>query len=102
MIFDINPQYYYTLDNADFSGITTEEPLFIGAVIHQANISVNEKGTEAGAATAVAMMAGAAPGPAPEPVSFVVDRPFSIAVHDSVTGTVLFVGRIADPTKRQR
>ena len=89
-------------DNADFSGITTEEPLFIGAVIHQANISVNEKGTEAGAATAVAMMAGAAPGPAPEPVSFVVDRPFSIAVHDSVTGTVLFVGRIADPTKRRR
>ncbi len=89
-------------DRADFSGITAEEPLFIGAVIHQANISVNEKGTEAGAATAVVMMAGAAPGPAPEPVSFVVDRPFSIAVQDSVTGTLLFVGRIADPTKRRR
>ncbi len=50
-------------DGADFTGMTTEEPLYIGAVIHQANITVDEAGTEAAAATAVVMDAGAAPNP---------------------------------------
>ena len=50
---------------ADFSGITSEVALAISAVIHQANIDVDEKGTTAAAATAVVMRATAAPG---EPV----------------------------------
>lgn len=82
-------------DAADFSGITTQEPLLVSAVIHQANIDVDEKGTEAAAATAVVMRASAAPG---EPVTLTVDRPFLFAVRDVETGAVLFLGRIADPS----
>jgi serine protease inhibitor len=81
-------------DRADFSGITAAEKLYIGAVIHQANISVDEKGTEAAAATAVVMKATAMPS---EPVALDVDRPFYFAVRDTASGAVLFLGRIANP-----
>lgn len=80
---------------ADFSGITTAEKLVISDVIHQANIDVDEKGTEAAAATAVVMRATAAPG---EPVTVHLDRPFLFALRDLQTGTVLFLGRVADPS----
>jgi len=83
-------------DDADFTGMTTQEPLYIGAVIHQANITVDEAGTEAAAATAVIMEAGAAPSE-DEPPVVVFDRPFLFAVRDTSTGAVLFQGRIADP-----
>jgi len=79
---------------ADFTGITTEERLFISAVIHQANIDVDEKGTTAAAATAVVMRAGSAPA---EPVTLTVDHPFLFALRDIPTGAVLFLGRITDP-----
>jgi serine protease inhibitor len=80
---------------ADFSGITTEERLYIGAVIHQANIDVDESGTEAAAATAIVMDGGAAPG---EPITLVVDRPFLFALRDTATGAIVFLGRITDPS----
>lgn len=83
-------------DRADFSGITTEEALFISAVVHQANIDVDEKGTEAAAATAVVMAASAA---VDGPVTFTVDRPFVFAIRDVETGSLLFLGRIVDPTR---
>ena len=78
---------------ADFSGITTAERLFISAVVHQANIDVDEAGTEAAAATAVVMAGAAAPS---ETVTLKVDRPFVFAVRDLETGAVLFLGRIVD------
>lgn len=80
---------------ADFSGITTAERLFISDVIHQANLDVDEKGTEAAAATAVVMRAGAAPA---EPVTLTVDRPFLFALRDTQTGAIVFFGRVTDPT----
>jgi serpin B len=83
---------------ADFSGITREEPLFIGAVIHKAFVAVDEHGTEAAAATAVAMRAGSAPRPE-EPVPFVADHPFLFLVRHRPTGAVLFLGRVADPAR---
>ena len=79
---------------ADFSGMTAEEELFVGFIIHQANITVDEKGTEAAAATAVGMRATSIPG---VPVDLVVDRPFIFAVRDTVTGAVVFMGRIGAP-----
>lgn len=82
---------------ADFTGMTTAEPLVIGAVIHQANITVDEEGTEAAAATAVVMGATSAPAPQ-DPVQLIVNRPFVFAIRDNPTGAVLFVGHIGDPT----
>lgn len=83
-------------DRADFGGISTETPLEISAVIHQANIDVDESGTEAAAATAVGFRATSA-GPG-DPVTMTVDRPFLFALRDLETGAVLFLGRIADPS----
>jgi serpin B len=82
-------------EQADFSGITSAEALFVGDVIHQANIDVDEEGTEAAAATAVVMRAGGAPA---EPVVLRVDRPFLFVLRDVPTGTVLFLGRVTDPS----
>ena len=82
-------------DKADFSGMTTQEKLFISKVVHQANIDVDEKGTEAAAATAVVMDATAIPA---EPVRVNVNRPFLFAVRDVPTGAILFLGRVGDPS----
>ena len=83
---------------ADFSGMTDRPPpqarLAIGEVVHRAVIDVTEEGTEAAAATAVAMMAASMPAKV-EP--FVVDRPFLFYITDSATGAILFQGRISDP-----
>ena len=84
---------------ADFTGITTEEPLFISKVVHQANIDVVEKGTTAAAVTAV-VMAAAATAAQPEHVQFHVDKPFLYFIHDARTGAVLFMGRVDDPSAK--
>jgi serine protease inhibitor len=81
---------------ADFSGITDAEPLQIGAVAHKAYIDVDEQGTEAAAATAIAIRALAAFRP-PPPVTMVVDRPFLFAIIDSATGLPVFMGQVSHP-----
>ena len=81
---------------ADFSGMTTEEPMFISDVIHEAYIAVDEEGTEAAAATAVVMRASGMP--PDELVELTIDRPFMFALRDRETGAVLFLGRVTDPT----
>jgi serpin B len=83
-------------DSADFSAITTQRSLMIDEVIHQANITVDEKGTEAAAATAVILLPSS--GPPDNPIRFVVDRTFLFAVRERSTGAVLFAGRVADPS----
>jgi serpin B len=82
-------------DAADFSGIDGERNLKIGNVIHKAWVAVDEKGTEAAAATVVVMYPTCAPvGPA---IDFRVDRPFVFVIRDIETKAVLFVGRIVNP-----
>ena len=88
----------FDTSTADFSGMTTDEKLFIGAVIHQANITVDEDGTEAAAATAVVMATTSAAQP-DQPVTFLVDRPFVFAIRDQATNAILFLGHIGDPTQ---
>jgi len=83
--------------NADFSAITKEEPLEIADVLHQAFIAVDEKGTEAAAATAVVFRATSAP---LQPVELRIDRPFLFAIQDDETGALLFLGRVTDPTAK--
>ena len=80
--------------DADFSGMTKQEPLEIAEVIHQAFIAVDEKGTEAAAATAVVMRGTAAP---LRQVELKIDRPFLFLIQDDETGAILFMGRLADP-----
>jgi len=81
---------------ADFSGITAEEPLLISNVIHKAFVSVDERGTEAAAATAVVMKRASERAPG-QPRVVKVDRPFLFWIRHNETGAVLFCGRIADP-----
>jgi serpin B len=83
-------------DEADFGGITGAGPLRIGAVAHQACIDVDEHGTEAAAATAMAIAARAAI-QAPPPVTVVVDRPFLFAILDRATGQAVFAGQVSLP-----
>ncbi len=78
---------------ADFSKMAAE-PLYISDVVHQAFVSVDEKGTEAAAATAVVMAGLAAP---EKQVTLDVNRPFFFFIRDIPTSTVLFVGRVVDP-----
>lgn len=81
-------------EKADFSGMTGGRDLFISKVLHQAQVAVDEKGTEAAAATAVIM------GPTSIQVSKValtVDRPFVFFVRDTQTGQILFLGRVLNP-----
>jgi serpin B len=89
----------FTSGAADFSGMDGTHELFIDNVVHQAVITVDENGTEAAAATAVGMKAGAA-APVQPPKSFLADRPFAFFIRDTKTGLVLFAGRLADPTAK--
>jgi serine protease inhibitor len=82
---------------ADFTGITTAEPLSIGAVVHQAYIDVDEHGTEAAAATAVVIRTVAAVRSDALPVTMTVDHPFLFAITDTSTGLLLFLGRVTRP-----
>jgi serpin B len=82
---------------ADFSGIDGSRLLYISAVLHKALVRVDERGTEAAAATAVIGRAGGAAGPSARPIEFTADRPFIFLIQDVKTGTILFLGRVLDP-----
>jgi serpin B len=86
---------------ADFTGMTAQDRLHIGMVVHQANIDVDEKGTEAAAATAVGMDTGGCTGPNPAKTKTLrLDKPFLFMLRDVQTGAILFMGRVTDPTQR--
>jgi serpin B len=81
-------------EKADLRGIA-DAGLYISFVIHQANIDVDEAGTEAAAATAVG---GDTSGGGPDgEVTVTVDRPFIFLIRDAASGEILFAGRVVDP-----
>jgi serpin B len=89
---------------ADFAGIANPpspaDRLWISKVFHKAFVRVDEKGTEAAAATAVvAAPAGAAP-PTTQPPEFKADHPFLFLLRDTPTGLILFMGRVSDPASK--
>lgn len=84
--------------DADFSGIASGK-LNIGFVIHKAFIDVSEEGTEAAAATAVGIMLTSAGPPRTPPIPFNANHPFIFIIKDGGTGSILFMGKITDPTK---
>jgi serpin B len=86
-------------EEADFSGMDGTRNLFISSVFHKAWVEVTEEGTKAAAATSpVADTVSAAPRPPPRPV-FRADHPCIFLLRDTRSGSVLFLGRLADPTK---
>ena len=80
---------------ADFSGIDGQRDLVISDAIHKAFIAVDEKGTEAAAATVVVFMTTGAL--MPEGIVLTIDRPFFYVIRDIPAGTILFMGRVVDP-----
>jgi serpin B len=80
---------------ADFSGITDDTDLYIDSVRHKTFVRVDEKGTEAAAATGADAQAVSAP----IVRTVTVDRPFVFVITDTTTGAPLFLGRISDPTR---
>ena len=87
--------------SANFDRMAPRKPndyLYISQIFHKTFIAVDEKGTEAAAATAVAMMAGSAlRSPPPPPIKVKVDRPFVYAIQHTPSGVCLFLGRVTDP-----
>ncbi|XP_061097015.1 alpha-1-antitrypsin homolog [Conger conger] len=79
-------------DAADLSGISEDVGLKVSKVSHKAVLSVDEKGTEAAAATAVEMI----PMSLPDMVS--LNRPFLLLILESSTRSILFMGKIVNPT----
>jgi serpin B len=81
---------------ADFSGIDGTHDLYIHLVTHKAMINVDEKGTEAAAATAVVIARQSVA--VNEPKEFRADRPFIYLIRDNDTGLILFIGKLLNPT----
>jgi serpin B len=82
------------MGGADFSGMNGMRTLWIDDVYHKAFIAVDEKGTEAAAATAVVAVDESAL----QPVTLSLDRPFMFLIYDQPTGQILFLGQLVDPS----
>ena len=84
----------HLFSDANLSGITTSPIMSITKAKHSATIEVNERGTEASAATVFI-------GARSFGVPFVVDRPFAFIIRESSSGTILFMGHVNKPPKAQ-
>ena len=80
-------------NDADFSGITSQEKLKVDAVIHKTFVDVTETGTEAAAATAIRTVGATALQQEEQVAEFKADHPFMYFIMDNATGTILFMGR---------
>jgi serpin B len=83
----------FNVQAADFSGIDGTNYLYIADAIHKAFVEVNESGAEAAAATIVRFVAKSMPG------RFAADHPFIYLIRENGSGSILFLGRMVDPTK---
>jgi serine protease inhibitor len=79
--------------NADFSGIDGANRLYISSVLHRAFVEVNEEGTTAAAVTATHVRTKSMT------PSFLADHPFLFLIRDNRSGSILFLGRLVDPTE---
>ena len=79
--------------NANLSGISDKNDLYVSSATHQAILEINEEGTTAAAATRVNHKAKS------QTPTFKADHPFLYLIIDNRSGNILFCGRIVDPTK---
>uniref|UniRef100_A0A670HYM0 Serpin domain-containing protein n=1 Tax=Podarcis muralis TaxID=64176 RepID=A0A670HYM0_PODMU len=80
-------------DQADLSGITGKPEVKVTKAIHQAYLNVHENGTEAAAVTFIEI------GPTSLPPEIKLNHPFMLLIMDWLTEAILFLGKVADPTK---
>ncbi len=92
ILTDLHVRSAFSSSDADFSGISGSKGLFIEQARHKAFVDVNEEGTEAAAATGIAMLTSMPP-------TFRADHPFMFLIQDNETGNILFMGRVTDPTQ---
>jgi serpin B len=83
-------------NTADFTGMSAKRDLYITDVVHKAFVAVDEKGTEAAAATGI--IVGTTSIPLYE-VQLRIDRPFIFVIRDLPSGQILFVGRVMNPAQ---
>jgi serine protease inhibitor len=84
-------------DQADFTKINSGGNLFISKVLHKSFVEVNEEGTEAAAVTSVEISLTSFP----DNNVFCVDHPFLFAIREIKTGTILFIGLVRNPLKKE-
>ncbi len=91
-------QQAFDPEKTDLTGMGVgDRPLFISHLIHKAAIELTEQGVEASAASAV--LAVRMGGMADRPMSFLADRPFLFVLQDTQTQTILFAGKVVDPSE---
>jgi serpin B len=81
---------------ADLTGMCPDGHLYLDQIVHAAVFSVDEKGVEAAAATAHGPYS--ALGDDEKPIAFRADHPFIFLIRHKATGTILFLGRLVDPS----
>ena len=84
----------FSPNDADFTGITGNKDLSISTAVHQAFVKVDEKGTEAAAATGGVFQSTAI---LLSKYTFRADHPFVFMIYDDQTGLVLFMGQVVNP-----
>jgi len=86
---------------AEFEGIRSEPPpIWIDQILHRAVVEVNERGTEAAAVTSLVMVGEAMSRRQPRRFEMIVDRPFFVAIRDQLSGVILFMGWVGDPSQQ--
>ena len=81
-------------DRADFSKISRNGGLLLSSVKQNTFIAVDETGTEAAAVTTGEVLTTSLP------QAYLCDHPFVVVIHEKTSGTVLFTGKVADPTQK--
>ena len=92
-LFYLGVHDIFDYEMANLTGIWQgHEKLFVSTAVQKAYVDVNEQGTEAAAVTVTGFTITSAP------PRFVADHPFIFIIQDDESGTILFMGRISDPT----
>ncbi len=87
----------FEANDSNFSGITDDANLYISEVKHKTYIKVDERGTEAAAVTGITFETTSIK---PDLI-FAADKPFVFAIREKDTDSILFLGKVVDPTKKE-
>jgi serine protease inhibitor len=95
---DLGMSAAFDTNNADFSGISSKDPLYISGALQKTFVEVKEEGTEAAAVTGLSFLpASGLEIPPPNPFQMIVNRPFLFLIEDNQTRVILFMGVVCDP-----